>query len=292
MKILLTGSNGFLGKIIYNRISYQNLVQTLNRSNSTYNCNLSKDIPSLDNDIEVVIHSAGLAHLQNCKNEEYVLNNIVATNNLLTSLEKCYTLKQFIFISSVSVYGIESGENITEEHPLLAKDSYGLSKIEAENSVINWCKKNQISYIILRLPLVIGEDPPGNLKNMINGIRLGYYFNIGLGNAKKSMVLGDDIAKIILNFENTSSIYNLTDGEHPSFFQLSEAISKKYNYRKPKSIPYFIARIFSFMGDYLGRNFIFNSKKFTKINSTLTFSNKKAINNFGWSPTKVLDYFK
>ena len=291
MKILLTGSNGFLGKIIHKYITIDNVVQTLNRSNSTYNCNLSIDSPNLDNDIEVVIHSAGLAHVQNCENEQYLLNNIVATENLLFSLEKCNTLNKIIFISSVSVYGLSSGENISEEHPLLAKDPYGASKIEAEKLIINWCNSNQINYIILRLPLVIGHNPPGNLKNMIKGIKLGYYFNIGLGNAKKSMVLGEDIAKIILEFGNQSSIYNLTDGDDPSFFQLSHAISKKYNYKNPKSLPFFIAKLISILGDYLGSNFILNSKKFSKINSTLTFSNAKATHNFGWAPTKVLDYF-
>ena len=126
---------------------------------------------------------------------------------------------------------------------------------------------------------------------MIKGIRLGYYFNIGRGNAQKSMVLADDIAKVILKFNNQSSIYNLTDGENPSFFQLSHAISKKYNYKEPRTLPFFFARLLSLIGDCLGSNFIINSKKFTKINSTLTFSSEKAKYNFDWKPTKVLDYF-
>jgi nucleoside-diphosphate-sugar epimerase len=291
MKIILTGSNGFLGNIFLKHLAINNNVQTLNRNNSTYNCNLAYEIPNLDSDIEIVIHSAGLAHLHKSDNYIFLLNNVIATENLLKSLEKCTKVKKFIFISSVSVYGTDYGEKITEDSPLLANDPYGKSKIKAENIIIEWCSRNDILYTILRLPLVIGDNPPGNLKNMIKGLKQGFYFNIGSGAAKKSMVVADDVAKILLKPINHSIILNLTDGYDPSFYELSLAISKKYAYNKPKSIPYFFAKLFSLIGDYFGTNFILNSKKFNKINSTLTFSNLKAKNILDWKPTKVLDYY-
>ena len=50
----------------------------------------------------------------------------------MRGLEKSGVPKKFVFVSSVSVYGLDAGANINEEYPLLAKDAYGKSKIEAE----------------------------------------------------------------------------------------------------------------------------------------------------------------
>jgi hypothetical protein len=41
----------------------------------------------------------------------------------------------------------------------------------------------------LVLPLLVGENPRGNLGVMMRAIDKGYYFNIGGGKARKSMVL-------------------------------------------------------------------------------------------------------
>jgi nucleoside-diphosphate-sugar epimerase len=291
MKILLTGSNGFLGKYIFKNISKENQVLTLNRTNSNYNYDLSKEIPYLDENIEIVIHSAGLAHTYSNDNNQFFINNVIATKNLLTSLTDNVSLKKIIFISSVSVYGLESGKNITEEYPLLAKDPYGISKIQSEKLIIEWCLEKSINFIILRLPLIVGDNPPGNLQNMINGLKKGYYFNIGKGDAQKSMVLAEDIADVILNINCNSSIFNLTDTLHPTFYDLSNAIAHKFNYQKPKSIPIFAAKYFSKFGDYFGTNFFFNTKKYKKIINTLTFSSDKAKDTFHWDPKSVLDYF-
>lgn len=49
-----------------------------------------------------------------------------------------------MFISSVSVYSQESGITINEKHPLVAKDAYGLSNIEAESLVQEWCNQHKV----------------------------------------------------------------------------------------------------------------------------------------------------
>lgn len=64
---------------------------------------------------------------------------------MLQGLEGSQTSpKAFIFISSVAVYGRENGINISEDAPLLAKDPYGLSKIQAEKLVLDWCVRNNV----------------------------------------------------------------------------------------------------------------------------------------------------
>ena len=216
--------------------------------------------------------------------------NVLGTQNLLKGLEEVGVPEQFVFISSVSVYGQEFGKNINEKHKLEAKDPYGLSKIEAEGLVQEWCKQHNVVCTILRLPLLVGTNPPGNLGAMIKGIARGYYFNIGGGKSKKSMVLAEDVAAFIPKIANIGGTYNLTDGYHPSFFELSCVIAKQLGKSVPMNMPLFVANGIGFLGNFLGNNAPINSLKLKKITADLTFDDSKA-RSAGWKPRRVLDWF-
>jgi nucleoside-diphosphate-sugar epimerase len=294
MNILLTGGNGFLGSYIYNHLSIQNQIYKLSRTRSNYNCNLQFEIPILDRSFDLIIHAASKVHsIPKSKNEidEFYKINVQGTLNLLAGLSKIEYPKEFVFISSVSVYGLTTGEDINEEAPLLAKDPYGKSKIEAEQIIKKWCFENNVICTVLRLPLVVGNNPPGNLGAMILGIKKGYYFNIAGGNAKKSMVLATDISKFILKAADIGGTYNLTDGIHPTFNELSKYISKQLGKPFVHNMPIIFAKIIAIFGDIIGNVLPFNSNKLSKITSTLTFDDSKARLNFGWDPMPVLNGF-
>lgn len=289
---LLTGASGFLGESILKHSNIDFI--KLGRSNlSDIKCNLCNEIPKVYN-IDLVVHAAGMAHSvpkSLIEKQAFFDTNVIGTTNLLKGLEKNQLPKRFVFISSVAVYGKYSGLGINEEEHLLAKDPYGLSKIKAEQIVINWCNKNNVICTVLRLPLLIGKNPPGNLGAMINGIQKGYYFNIAGGQARKSMVLAEDVAKIILKASEIGGVYNLTDGYHPSFYELSIAISKQCQNSRIFNLPFFIAKCIALVGDAIGIMFPINSKKLQKITSDLTFDDSRARLFLGWNPSNVLDYY-
>lgn len=294
MKILITGSNGFVGQYLFTNLSISNEVLTLNTRNSDYNINLLDDSIELNTSFDLIIHSAGKAHSipKTIIEKEIFFNiNVQGTKKLLEALSKNLP-KYFVFISSVSVYGLIAGENINEMYPLLAEDPYGKSKIEAEKFVKNWCDKNNVIYTILRLPLVVGDNPPGNLGAMIKGIKKGYYFNIDGGRAKKSMVLSSDIAKYILRAAEVGGTYNLTDGLHPTFNELSKHISQQLGKSFVPNMPLFMANVLAKIGDLFGNSLPINSNKLSKITSPLTFDDSKARLAFGWNPSPVLEGFK
>jgi nucleoside-diphosphate-sugar epimerase len=155
---------------------------------------------------------------------------------------------------------------------------------------MKWCKQQNVVCTILRLPLLVGENPPGNLGAMIKAIDKGYYFNIGCGKARKSMVLAQDVAIFIPIVAPIGGTYNLTDGCHPDFNELSMAISKRKNRKAPVNIPLFIARLMGFVGDLLGNKTPINSAKLKKITSDLTFDDTKA-REMGWKSQEVLEWF-
>lgn len=270
------------------------VITKLGRSdNNDIICDLSSHKPIfIQQSFDIVIHASGLAHEVIFKNNynKHLLVNVTGTKNLLEGLTKV-KIKKFVFISSVSVYGLIEGLNIKESSPLLANDLYGISKIKAEKIIKKWCTKHNVICTILRLPLIVGANPPGNLNLMIKGIQKGYYFNISGGNAKKSMVLASDISKFILKAAEVGGTYNLTDGMHPSFNELSKYISQHFGKSFVPNMPLFIANVLAKIGDILGNTFPINSNKLSKITSTLTFDDSKARLAFDWNPTPIFEGF-
>lgn len=295
--ILLIGSNGFLGSHIYKElIESNNNIKTLNRNSSDYNYDLSNNIPFFQENMDIVIHCAGLAHFipKNFIEEKKFYDiNVNGTLNLLKGIERSKSIpKEIVFISSVAVYGQEIGNNIDENYPLLAQDPYGLSKIQAEKHILEWCKINNVICTILRLPLLVSKNPPGNLGAMIRGIKKGYYFNVAGGSAKKSMVLAENVAQNILKISKIGGIYNLTDSKHPTFSELSFHIAIQLGKRKPMNLPNCLAKFIAKIGDLIGKKAPLNTKKLIKITSDLTFDDSKARETFGWDPTPVIVGFK
>ena len=140
MEILLTGANGFIGNSLKEFLSRYNNLKTLGRSNNNdYKYDITNAIQDFGERFDVVIHNAGKAHSipQNLSEiDSFYKVNYHGTVNLLKALEN-HPPNSFIFISTVAVYGLSEGTNITEESTLLAADPYRKSKILAENAVIN-----------------------------------------------------------------------------------------------------------------------------------------------------------
>ena len=297
MNILFTGANGFLGKNLISDLNKNHTVFTLGLNDSDFQCDLSKEIPNLDQlNIDVVFHAAGKAHsIPKTLEEKNVFFEIneKGTKNLCAALEKSKLPSTFIFISTVAVYGLEFGELIHENSPLNGRTPYAQSKINAEFFLKDWCEKNKVKLIILRPSLISGLNPPGNLGDMIKGIKSGKYLNIGKGNAQKSVFYANDFAYIINNISAINDgVYNVCDSHHPTFYELSEKISLLLGKSKPFSIPLFIAKLLALVGDLMGSKAPINSLKLSKITNSLTFSNEKIKKELGWEPSDVINNFK
>lgn len=218
--------------------------------------------------------------------------NLQGTKNLCTALEQSGIPKSFIFISTVAVYGRDSGENITEEYPLNGTTPYALSKIKAEKYLEEWCAMHNVKLSILRPSLIAGPNPPGNLGAMIHGIKSGKYLSIAGGKAQKSVLMVQDIANLVPLLIEKGGIYNVCDSYQPSFRELEMVICKQLNKKLPLSIPYWFAKSMAVFGDCLGEKTPINSLKLRKITHSLTFSNEKAMRELGWKPMNVLKNFR
>lgn len=290
--LLFTGGSGFLGNNIRPVLDRHYDVTTCGISpDDGIKANLAKEIPQLDKHYDIVLHACGKAHVvpkTEAEKQAFFDVNYQGTVNLCSALEKAGTPKSLVFISTVAVYGCESGELITEEHPLDGDSPYAKSKIMAEEYLTRWCSMNGIILGILRPSLLAGKNAPGNLGAMVNGIRKGLYMNIAGGKVVKSILMAEDIANILPLVAEKGGVYNVCDTYQPSFGQISESVARQLGKHKPINIPYWMAWCMAKVGDCLGSKSPINSYKLEKMTKDLTFSNEKACKELHWEPMDVL----
>ena len=294
--LLFTGGTGFLGKNVMPLLKEQYEVTTCGiTSDDMIKANLAKEVPVLDKHYDVVLHACGKAHVvpkTEAEKQAFFDVNYQGTVNLCAALEKVGVPKALVFISTVAVYGCEYGDLITEEHPLNGDTPYAKSKIMAEEYLTEWCKKNDVVLGILRPSLLAGKNAPGNLGAMVNGVRKGFYMNIAGGKVVKSILMAEDIARIMPALIKKGGVYNVCDTRQPSFGELSVSVAKQLGKHKPISIPYWMAWCMAKVGDMLGSKAPINSYKLEKMTQSLTFSNEKARRELGWEPLDVLENYK
>lgn len=296
MNLLFTGASGFLGSNILHLLKENFSITTIGLTDKdNIQVNIAQAIPQLNSNYDIILHAAGKAHSvpkSEAEKKVFFDVNLQGTINLCTALEKTSLPKSFIFISSVAVYGLEYGENIDESQPLNGNSAYALSKIQAEQFLTDWCNKHNIILSIIRPSLIAGPNPPGNLGDMIKGIRSGKYLSIGGGKARKSVLMVQDIANLVPLLIKTGGIFNVCDSSQPTFRELERTITLQLNKPLPISIPFVLAKALALVGDLLGRRFPINSNKLEKITKSLTFSNEKAKKELDWKPLNVLENFK
>ena len=295
-KLLFTGASGFLGYNIRPILEKNYDVHTIGLTDDDdIKINMAKEVPPINTHYDVVLHAAGKAHTvpkTNAEKQVFYDVNYIGTIHLCDALEKVGAPKALVFISTVAVYGCEFGELITEEHPLEGESPYAKSKILAEEYLTKWCKRYGVNLTILRPSLLAGKNAPGNLGAMVNGIRKGFYLNIAGGKVKKSILMAEDIARLLPLLEERSGIYNVCDTNQPTFGEISCSVAKQLGKHKPISIPYWMAWCMAKVGDLLGSKAPINSYKLEKMTKSLTFSNEKARRELGWEPLDVLTNYK
>lgn len=295
-KLLFTGASGFLGYNIRPILEKSYDVHTIGLTDDDdIKFNLAREVPPINTHYDVVLHAAGKAHtIPKTEAEKQVFFdvNYQGTVNLCKALENAGIPKALIFISTVAVYGCEFGDNIDEFHPLNGDSPYAKSKIMAEEYLTKWCVDHQVRLGILRPSLLAGKNAPGNLGAMVKGIRKGYYMNIAGGKVVKSILMAEDIARLVPLLEEKGGVYNVCDTRQPSFGEISMSVAMQLGKGKPLDIPYWLAWCLAKVGDLFGDKAPINSYKLEKMTKSLTFSNEKAKHELGWEPLGVLENYR
>ena len=106
---------------------------------------------------------------------------------------------------------------------------------------------------------------------MEKAIKNGYYFSIGFGQSKRSLVYLKDLVQILISLKGTEfGIFNIVS-EDKSYHEIENHFALKYD-KKIRRIPLPVVKMAAKLGDVLP--FIpINSYRLSKIEKCLTFQN-------------------
>jgi UDP-glucose 4-epimerase len=188
--VLITGTSGFIGSYLVQHLKGFN-IQTLSLQKSNWQQH--------DFNADVIIHCAGIAHAsKSIPDSVYHEVNCELTKALLQKAIES-NVSQFIFLSTALVFGEGHVGEIQLNSPLNPQNVYAKSKVCAEEALQ---LTDHISTTILRIPLVIGENPKGNVRSLAKLAKFSPIF-IKCNN-KRSVLYLDDLANIIEEAVNSN----------------------------------------------------------------------------------------
>ncbi|MFC0475743.1 NAD-dependent epimerase/dehydratase family protein [Robertmurraya beringensis] len=187
-KILITGVNSYIGT------SFEKWV-------SQYPDKYSVDFISIRDDhwkeksfsgYDVIFHTAAIVHVKEDDTNKYFKINRDTTVELAKKAKK-EGVKQFIFLSTMGVFGTETGY-ITKDTKPIPKTPYAQSKYEAEQILLG-INSTDFNVSILRPPIVYGRGCPGNYVRLAKlAITLPIFPEI---KNERSMIYIDNLSEFI-----------------------------------------------------------------------------------------------
>ncbi|MBC7998843.1 MAG: NAD-dependent epimerase/dehydratase family protein, partial [Leptolyngbya sp.] len=178
---------------------------------------------------DVVVHAAGTVDPYGSR--ESIFNTNVEGTKTAMRAAKAAGVKQFIFVSSLSVITGQGDQYDVDETAELKPcgESYADSKVEAERAVMSEPVNSSMQVTSVRPGFIYGPREKAWMPRLINSIGTGKAMLIGGGTRQTNVIyvgnLSYAIEKALLNPKAYGQVFNLTDGETISKKQLFDAIS-------------------------------------------------------------------
>lgn len=239
MKILITGSKGFIGHNLADILANGNDVISTGRGPSLsagpknyFSWDLAEEsVPweQIPHDLDVIVHVAASLSPNNM-DEGLIATNCLGSHRIY-QLAKTSNVKRVFYISSVPVIGIPRSLPITEEHPLQPRTMYHVTKLAGE-MILDQLLYDGIEVVHLRIPSPIGPGMPVKtilpifIKNALNGEKINI---IGKGGRRQNYLDVRDLANLLcgcLDKEGIAGVYNIAAPETVSNLELAELCIK------------------------------------------------------------------
>jgi len=248
MKILITGANGCIGNVLVKQLidSGHEITALAIDANDTDKIKKFDNLKIVLSDIcnkeqieeiffeshfQVVIHLAGIVHKSEATLKQCMAVNCEATSHLF-ELSKKYNVAQFVFASTVAIYGDDCVDVLDEASPARPQTPYAISKYKAEE-YIERNHFNSIKYTIIRPATVYGKYDKGNVNKLFKIVKKGIVPVIGDGTNIKSFVyvenLVNGIIKTLMNPVAYNEIFIISDKKAYSVNEVVAEIAKVIN---------------------------------------------------------------
>lgn len=244
-QIIVTGATGFLGKRVVDILKSLNYSPiALGRNPSIGEQFVSDGIPFISVDLtnrekaieafagaDYVIHCAGLSSVWGAKSD-FNNANVIGVKHVIEAC-KIHNIKRLVHISTPSLYfDYRDNYNLTESNPLpkVSVNDYATSKKEGENLIQN-AFRSGLSTVILRPRGIFGPGDTAIFPRIISAMQRKMLPLINEGRALMDITYIDNVVEAIilsLQVKNVDgNIYNITNDEPKSFFELLQLLSEK-----------------------------------------------------------------
>lgn len=295
MRILLTGSAGYVGRHLSKRLIKEgHKVIGLDRIKGHHEHLYDfihgdlNEITGLDNyleDIDCIFHLAAAKDDWGLSKEEYFVDNLEASEKII-EVGKKVGIKKWVFYSTVSILG-PSEKALDEKAPYNPEIPYGESKAEAEKLFVNLENEIPDSEILIIRPSAIfsaGNPSVTNIYRLVDAIYKKRFMMVGNGeNQKTTSYLPNLIEANIFLFNRMKSgadIYQYVDYPIWSTRRLVDAIydelgKKRNSFYIPLSIAKPIAYISDIAAEVLKIDFPITADRIEKFCTSTKFKADK-----------------
>ena len=317
-KILITGANGFIGtnvlKVLLeygfskirclvrsdrNISKLKNVIGNSNVGVELIQGNLLSrdDCSRAAEDVSIVYHlAAGVEKsFPGC-----FMNSAVTTRNLIEALLQNRRLMRFVNISSLAVYSnakIPRGGLLDEfseiDNRLFERwDAYTYGKSKQDQILIEYAKKHNLPYVIVRPGVVFGPGKAA-VTARIGIDTFGIFLHLGLNN-KIPFTYVENCAEAVvlagLKKGIDKHVFNILDDDLPKSHEFLKQFKRQVGSFISIPVPYPIWYGFCFLWEKYSKWSegqlppVFNRKKAEIFWKRMRYSNKKAKEMLGWSP--------
>ena len=173
MKILITGTTGFIGLNLVRKLHKDHQIYALSRQEPS---KLIKDLKNIvfvnldlnkkfnyDFECDYIIHAAAISKIGNFS------DNVIMMKNLLEWASK-KKVKYFLNLSSISIYDNNDDKSIDEYSKPFKPNLYGQSKLDSEKILEKFANFKKIKAISIRLCGVVGIDAKNFVTNLVQNV--------------------------------------------------------------------------------------------------------------------------
>ena len=256
MKILITGSESFIGKALIKQCEKEgisvigiDLIDNNNADYEYYKCDVcsSELAEIIPEDVDAVIHLAALSKDSDCRDRAYECFNVNVMGTLnLMNIIKLKRIKQFVFASSEWVYDEFRNDEEKDENSLINifnhKSEYALSKLVSESNLRQQHFRDDLDITILRFGIIYGPRKNGwsAVEEISNKIKNEKEIVVGsLKTGRRFVHVNDIVRGIILSLGLTGlHTINLTGDRVitlEDIIRISESIFNKKSIIKEKN---------------------------------------------------------
>jgi nucleoside-diphosphate-sugar epimerase len=327
-RILITGSNGFIGtKVVGTLLEYgffnlrcfvrpSSKLEKLKRILAKYPGAQSAeiitgDLLSQDDCRKATKEVSIIVHLAAGFDKSFAgafMNSVLTTRNLIEAFLENGRPKRFVNVSSFAVYSnlkMERGALLDETSPLEdnaqeRNDAYGFGKLKQEEIVRKYGQSRGMSYVIVRPGAVFGPGKP-ELSGRVGINTFGFFIHLG-GSNELPLTFVDNCAEAItlaaLKPGVDGEVFNVVDDEKMTSGEFLAARKSAKNFFSI-SVPYAIADLGCRLWEgYSKRSHgqlppVFNRRRASAEWKGNRYSNEKLHTRLGWKPrVKMTDAMK